>query len=82
MSRTYTYTLPLSTDEYREAVNHAECPGCQGAFSLPDHTQPMRDWHDKPHRLVYTLCNEVDRLRANLAEALNVADDMQGNSDA
>jgi hypothetical protein len=54
----------LDTDEYRAAVTHAACPGCRGAFSDSDHTQPMRDWHDKPHRLIYNLCDEVDRLRA------------------
>jgi hypothetical protein len=59
----------LDTNEYREAVRHSECAGCRGAFSGADHTQPMRNWHDKPHRLVYDLCNEVDQLR----EALKVA---------
>lgn len=59
----------LNTDEYREATRHAECDGCRGAFSPPDHTQPMRDWHDKPRRLVSDLCAEIDRLR----EAITVA---------
>jgi hypothetical protein len=59
----------LDTEEYREAVRHAECEGCRGAFSGPDHTRPMRDWHDKPHRLVHDLCREIDRLRAAIEAA-------------
>lgn len=54
----------LDTQEYLDAVNHAECPGCRGAFSSVDHTFPMRDWHDKPHRLVFDLCREIERLRS------------------
>jgi transcription elongation factor Elf1 len=59
-------TASVNTAEYRNAVAHAECDGCRGAFSDSDHTQPMRDWHDKPHRLVCDLCNEVDRLEAEV----------------
>lgn len=53
----------LNTEEYRAAVEHAECPDCRGAFSPTSHTQAMRDWHDKPRRLVLRLCEEIDRLR-------------------
>lgn len=59
-------TEQLDTEQYRAAVTHPECDGCRGAFSSPEHTQPMRDWHDKPHRLVYRLCDEIDRLRGEL----------------
>ena len=43
----------LNTHEYREAVS-----------GKPDASELSREWHDKPHRLVYDLCNEIDRLRA------------------
>jgi hypothetical protein len=44
-----------TTDDYRNA-----CSG-EGEFGSLGY-----DWADKPHRLVYDLCGEVDRLRASL----------------
>jgi hypothetical protein len=43
----------LNTHDYREAVS-----------GKPDASELSREWHDKPHRLVYDLCREIDRLRA------------------
>ncbi len=45
----------VNTQDYRDAID-----GTMPAtlFSL------AYDWMDKPHRLVYDLCNEIDRLRA------------------
>lgn len=43
-----------TTDDYRKA------PGGDGNSIL------VLNWNDKPHRLIYDLCNEVDRLRAIL----------------
>lgn len=63
----YDPAVELNAAEYREAVQHEKCLGCRGAFSPEDHSRAMRDWHDKPHRLVLDLCEEVDRLRALLA---------------
>ena len=53
----------LNTQEYRDAV----CSMLEEAplFSV------AYDWHDKPHRLVYDLCKEIDRLRA-IKEASHV----------
>ena len=58
--------MTLRTDDYRDAVRHPICAGCRGALSGPDHTQQMRDWHDKPHRLVLDLCDEIDRIRGRM----------------
>ena len=45
-----------TTDDYRNAMSGEGKP-----FSLG------YEWSDKPHRLVYDLCGEVDHLRAALA---------------
>lgn len=47
-----------STDDYRNA-----CSG-EGEFGSLGY-----EWADKPHRLVYDLCGEVDHLRTLLNEA-------------
>ena len=48
----------IDTDEYRKALEGwAEDPFLN------------RDWRDRPHRLVYDLCREVDWMRAELDEA-------------
>ena len=47
-----------STDDYRKAMSG------EGDLGL--------DWKDKPHRLVYDLCNEVDRLQEELRIARGV----------
>ena len=44
---------PLLTDDYRNA------PGGTGPQAAT--------WKDKPHRLVYDLCREVESLRAQIA---------------
>ena len=44
----------LDPQNYRDAVNK---------------TGPLAyDWDDKPHRLVYDLCKEMDRLQAALTK--------------
>jgi hypothetical protein len=48
-----------TTDDYRKATWGE---GDDSVFSL------VYDWKDKPHRLVYDLCDEVNLLRAKLAE--------------
>lgn len=48
----------IVTDEARKA------PGGKGEYAAM--------WADKPHRLVYDLCGEVDRMRSRLADALGV----------
>lgn len=40
-----------TTDDYRAALAHEGNPIL------------VLNWKDKPHRLVYDLCNEVERLR-------------------
>lgn len=52
----------LDTEEYRQAVRSSFEDEHVTMFSV------AYDWHDKPHRLVYDLCNEVDALRASLAD--------------
>jgi hypothetical protein len=49
-----------TTDDYRAAL------GGEGDFGSLGY-----DWSDKPHRLVYDLCGEVDALRAEIAELKN-----------
>ena len=54
-----------TTDDYRKAMS-----GDDDEFGLG------YQWTDKPHRLVYDLCGEVDRLREALQMAritLNIA---------
>jgi hypothetical protein len=46
-----------TTDDYRTALN-----GEGNFFSLG------YEWADKPHRLVYDLCGEIDILNAKIAE--------------
>lgn len=53
----------LSTDEYRE--------GPLG-FGTLGHT-----WRDKPHRLVYDLCDEVDALRETVKSLVVAAGRMR-----
>lgn len=48
----------LNTQEYRDAVAYK---GDAPIFTV------AYDWQDKPHRLVYDLCDEVDALRAQVA---------------
>ena len=50
--------MPLNTEDYRQA------PGGIGPLAA--------QWHDKPHRLVYDLCAEVERLRAEVVDILSV----------
>lgn len=55
--------MKIDTNAYREA------PGCVD-------TPLSRTWRDKPHRLVYDLCAEIERLRAvnsELCEACEAA---------
>jgi len=49
-------TLPYTTEEYRMAM------GREGPLAY--------QWKDKPHRLIYDLCNEVERLQ-NEVKGLN-----------
>ena len=51
----------LNIEHYRLA------PGGEGDGIL------VGTWKDKPHRLVYDLCDEVARLRASKAELLGAA---------
>ncbi len=44
----------IDTEVYRKAVS---------GESEPRFFTVANDWVDKPHRLVYDLCNEIDRLR-------------------
>lgn len=63
----------LNTQEYRDAVDYEGEP-C--IFTL------AYDWRDKPHRLVYDLCNEVDWLNAQvkyLKALLRQRDKTDGN---
>ena len=46
-----------TTDDYRNALSG------EGEFMSLGY-----EWSDKPHRLVYDLCGEVDALRAQLTE--------------
>jgi hypothetical protein len=46
-----------TTDDYRAAVSG------EGEFGTLGH-----EWSDKPHRLVYDLCGEVDKSAARIAE--------------
>lgn len=48
----------LNTDEYRSAPSDS----CSALGAT---------WRDKPHRLVYDLCNEVDRLHAVIDGAIS-----------
>lgn len=48
----------IDTDDYRDATE-GEGPH---AFT----------WIDKPHRLIYDLCREIDRLRDEGEEAVNI----------
>ena len=43
----------LITTDYREAIS-----------GTSDNERLNYDWEDKPHRLVYDLCSEVERLQA------------------
>lgn len=45
-----------TTDDYRYAVSG------QGEFGTLGY-----EWADKPHRLIYDLCGEVDELREKIA---------------
>ena len=42
----------LKTEDYREAM-----------AGTSDNEQLNNDWKDKPHRLVYDLCREIERLQ-------------------
>ena len=54
---------PLLTEDYRNA---------------PSGIGPQADeWEDKPHRLVYDLCKEVDRLRVRNRELAQELDDLK-----
>lgn len=44
-----------TTDDYRKAMSG------EGTFGTLGY-----EWSDKPHRLVYDLCGEVDALRAEI----------------
>lgn len=46
-----------TTDDYRDAMSG------EGEFGSLGY-----EWSDKPHRLVYDLCGEVDRLNDVIAE--------------
>jgi hypothetical protein len=46
---------PLNLQDYRDAVSG------KGPRAY--------DWEDKPHRLIYDLCGEIEILRAHLTEA-------------
>lgn len=46
-------TQPLDPTDYRTAAGGLESP-------------QLHNWRDKPHRLVYDLCGEVERLREAL----------------
>lgn len=48
----------LNPDDYRNAA---------GGVETPTNGRQVYDWRDKPHRLVYDLCNEIDRLNAEVA---------------
>lgn len=52
-------SAPLATGDYRNALSG------QGPLAY--------EWSDKPHRLVYDLCNEVEALRAAASELLTAA---------
>ena len=49
----------ILTEDYRNALN--------GSGPLAN------QWKDKPHRLVYDLCNEIERLRFLLLKELTEA---------
>jgi hypothetical protein len=36
------------------------------------------DWQDKPHRLVYDLCNEVEYLQGALKDLIKIAEQCDG----
>ena len=62
-----------TTDDYRNALSG------EGEFMSLGY-----DWSDKPHRLVYDLCGEVDHLRQALriiAGLEQCADNLMGNAD-
>lgn len=46
-----------TTDDYRDALSG------EGGFGSLGY-----EWSDKPHRLVYDLCGEIDLLRTRIAE--------------
>ena len=50
-----------TTDDYRSAI-----------FGEGPYGSLEYEWSDKPHRLVYDLCNEVDSLKAELKEAREI----------
>lgn len=54
------------TTDYREAIS---------GFS--DNETLNFDWEDKPHRLVYDLCSEVERLQKQLLLAESVVDKLK-----
>ena len=57
---------PINTTDYRNA---------------PSGIGPQADtWKDKPHRLVYDLCTEIERLRAEIATLKNELDKCEGCS--
>jgi len=58
--RRYTLatTEKLDVDDYFNAA---------GGVETPTNGQQVYDWADKPYRLVYDLCNEIDRLKAEHA---------------
>jgi hypothetical protein len=53
-----------TTDDYRRAMDG------QGGFGTLGY-----EWSDKPHRLVYDLCGEIDLLNAKIAA-------LEGKTDA
>lgn len=50
-----------TTDDYRDAMSG------EGGFGTLGY-----EWSDKPHRLVYDLCGEIDRLRKIESAAFTV----------
>lgn len=55
----------LKTKDYREAVG--------GGGDKDDFFSLAYQWVDKPHRLVYDLCDEIDRLRKVVKELRRAA---------
>ena len=49
--------MSVNTNDYRDAIS-----------GTSDNETLNYDWTDKPHRLVYDLCREVERLQLSLIE--------------
>jgi len=57
----------MIANNYREAIS-----------GVSDSEQLNHDWEDKPHRLVYDLCNEVEKLQTAMQKLISVAEECDG----